>query len=299
MWHYLSQNWLIANTIVYKEDWTTKLQESLDKPTFWKDVCRVDYTDTRVLHNPYQNDSTTASLTRGTAFSLSDVTLTDDDVTIDTSKIIAEQIDRGDLAQSGYALQMERAARQGVAINEAVEDAFVGDYASFGVTLDGTDVGGSSGDITLTNTNVDNVLTAIKKKLYANNGGKMFAQYGGFVIWDPTNFELLEQFALANGFATADRALGGGVDGVNGFNFLGLTHYVSNSLVTETSTLHMLAGVKQIYNLGILKSTYGAVNVADGEAGLRSSIIITSRVDYKGKVWNNTQNLLINVPVAA
>jgi hypothetical protein len=218
-------------------------------------------------------------------------------VSIDTGKVVWEQIDRGDLAQCGYDIQMERAERQGVALNEAIEGAFTGDYGSFGVTLDGADIGEAAGDIALSNTNVDNVITAVKKKIYVNNGGKMYARNGGFMIWDPTTFEKLEQFALANGFVQSDKALGGGVDGNKGFDYMGLTHYVSNSLTTETSSLHVLAGVKKTYHLGILKDTYGVLNVSDGEAGLRSSIIVSSRVDYKGKVWNNVANLLINVPI--
>jgi hypothetical protein len=256
-------------------------------------VCRVDYTTTKVLHNPYQNLSTAASLTRGTAFSLTDVTLTDQSVDITTGKIVAEQIDRADLAQSGYALQMERAARQGQAINKAIESAFLGDYAAM-TTFDNTELGGSAGNITVSSTNIDDIVTNLKRKIYAAAGSDLYHQNGGFVIWRPADFQLLENFAMSNGFVQADKALGGGVNGVRGFDYMGLTHYVSN-LGTAGK---IVAGVKKVYHLGILSSTYGAVTVSDGEAGLRSSIIITSRADFKGKLWNNTAGLVYNVTVA-
>jgi len=286
----------MANTVIYKEDWTVKLQETLDAPTFWKDVCRVDFTTSKVLHNPYQSNAAAASYTRGAAYTYADFTVTDDSVDINTSQVVAEFIDRADLAQTGYDLQMERAVRQGEEINLTIEQAFVGDYANM-TDFDNTEIGGGAGDITLSATNVDDVVRAVKKKILAANGGDMYVRQGGFIIWDPTAFELLESFAMANGFVTQDSALGGGVDGVNGFNYMGFTHYVSNSLTTETNTLHVVAGVKKTYHLGILSSTFGDVMVDDKDPNLQSGIGIVSRVDYKGKVWNNVSGLIYDVQI--
>ena len=44
--------------IVYHEEFETKLQERLSAPTVWKEVCKVIYTDSNTLHNPYLTDST-------------------------------------------------------------------------------------------------------------------------------------------------------------------------------------------------------------------------------------------------
>ena len=40
-------------SIVYKEEFETKLQERLSENNKWKEVCKVIYTDANTLHNPY------------------------------------------------------------------------------------------------------------------------------------------------------------------------------------------------------------------------------------------------------
>lgn len=283
--------------MIYKEDWTTTLQEILDAPTFWKDVCHVEYTNSKVLHNPYQSKASVASYTRGAQYTFADFTITDDNVNINTTYIIPEFIDRADLAQTGYSMQMERAKRQGIAINLQLEAGFLGDYANL-TAFDNTSIGGGAGDITVTSGNIDDVVRNIKKTIYANNGGNDYATNGGFIIWDPKRFEILESFAQANGFQTQDMALKDGAS-LQGFNYMGFTHYVSNSLTTETSTTHCIAGVKNKYHLGILSTTYGQIIVDEFDPNRQSGIGIISRVDYKGKAWNNIKPLLFDVQVVA
>lgn len=287
----------MSNTMIYKEDWTTTLQEILDAPTFWKDVCHVEYTNSKVLHNPYQSKASVASYTRGAQYTFADFTITDDNVNINTTYIIPEFIDRADLAQTGYSMQMERAKRQGIAINLQLEAGFLGDYANL-TAFDNTSIGGGAGDITVTSGNIDDVVRNIKKTIYANNGGNDYATNGGFIIWDPKRFEILESFAQANGFQTQDMALKDGAS-LQGFNYMGFTHYVSNSLTTETSTTHCIAGVKNKYHLGILSTTYGQIIVDEFDPNRQSGIGIISRVDYKGKAWNNIKPLLFDVQVVA
>lgn len=286
----------MANTVIYKEDWEVKLQETLDAPVFWKEVCRVTYTDTKVLHNPYQSKSSASSYARGNQYSYSDITLTDQSVDINTSKVVPEFIDRADLAQCGYDLQMERAVRQAEELTLEIEEAFVGDYANL-TAFDNTELGGGAGDITASASNIDDIIRAIKKKIYTANGGKTYKRQGGFIIWDPKRFELLESFAQANGYVTADKALEGGAE--SGFDYMGFTHYVSNSLVTETSTTHIIAGVKKTYHIGILTTTYGYLMLDDKDPDRRSGISLVSRVDFKGKAWNNVKPLLYDVQVVA
>ena len=79
---------------------------------------------------------------------------------------------------------MERAKRQGIAINLQLELAVLGDYASL-TTFDNTSIGGGAGVITVSAANIDDVVRNIKKTIYANNGGNDYAQFGGFIIWDP------------------------------------------------------------------------------------------------------------------
>ena len=112
--------------------------------------------------------------------------------------------------------------------------------------------------------------------------------------------EILEAFMQANGFMSSDRALNGNgatdsefTTSAGGLNYMGVTHYASNLLTAG----HVIAGVKKLYHLGIVKDTYGQVVVTQDPLNI-SGIGVVSRVDYKGKAWHNIVPILFNVNVA-
>lgn len=279
----------MSNTIIYEEDWSVELQARLSEPNKWKDVCNVEYTDDRVLHNPYIADATVQSGTRGTAYTMQDVVDTDDVMTINTFKILPQLIDRADLAQSNYAKQMELASRQGILLNESIETAFLGDYASL-TTFDNTQIGGAAGNITVSPTNVDDIIRAVKRQIRVANGQTLMDSNGVFIVWRPQDFEMLEAFVQANGFSTADNALQAGTD--QGFKYMGVSHWSSNKLTAG----HLIAGVKGVYHLGICKSTYGQIVITQDPLNV-SAIGVISRVDFKGKAWHNVVPVLFNITV--
>lgn len=281
----------VSNVIVYKEDWAEKLQERLSEPTKFKELCKVEITNIRVLHNPYLTEATVQTGSRGTPYTMQVVSQTDENVTIDTFKILPQFVDRADLAQSGYVTQMDLADRQAVLLNESIEAAVYADYGSM-TTFDNTELGGSAGNIPVSATNVDDIIRAVKRKIRVAGGETLLERNGGFIVWRPADLEILEGFMQANGFATADQALGGGA--VQGMKYMGLTHYSSNLLTAG----HVIAGVKGVYHLGILKDTYGQIMVDEKDPNLNSGISVVSRVDFKGKVWTKVLPVLFNVTVA-
>lgn len=288
----------MANTIIYQEDWETKLQERLAEPSKWKDICRVEYTDSKVLHNPYMSDATVQTGTRGSAYTHQDITVTDQTVDITTFKILPQLIDRADLAQQTYVRQMEMADYQGQLLNEAVETGMYAEHAQF-TDFDNASIGGSAGNITVTVSNVEDIIRGIKREIREANGEGLLERNGGFIVWRPADFEMLEAVMQASGFVIADKALDNGAIGSSsrGINFMGMTHYSSNKLTSG----HLFAGVKGLLHLGICKSTYGQV-IIDQEpavsAGAVSGIGIISRVDYKFKAWSKTVPVLFDVLVA-
>lgn len=264
------------NTGVHKEDWMTKLQERLDKPTNWKDVASVTYSDNYIINVPYM--ATEFSLqtgTRGTAYGFSDFTLTNDTITVSTKKIVPVFVDRADMAQVQYANQMEIADRQGALINEQIEAAMLADHASW---TDVGDVGGTvtSGDttqFTVSSSNIDDIVRGIRRIVISNNGMDMMNRNGLFFVWRAEDFEALEQYAQANGFTLADKALENGIS--QGYYFLGAYHYVSNSHTAN----HVMAGVRNVFQIGILRTTYGQIVITQ-DPNLQSGTGIIARVDY-------------------
>lgn len=281
------------NTIVYAEAWTIKAQERLSENNKWKDICNVEYTNDRVLHNPYITDPTVQTTARGTAYTHQAVVLTDDSVTIDGVLILPQLIDRADLAQQTFVKQMELADRQAVLINEAIETAVYAAHAQF-TNFDNASIGGSAGNITVSSTNIDDIITGIVREIREANGEAMLERNGGFIVWRPSDFQILQQFAMANGFVSADKTLTDGVS--QGFFYMGMTHYSSNKLAAG----HVVAGVKKAIHLGIVRDTYGQVVIDQEPAtanGAMSAIAVVMRADYKVKVWANMVPIVFDVLV--
>jgi hypothetical protein len=284
----------MANTAVYAEEWATKLQERLDKPTNWSEVLDVEYTNTQVLNNPYL--STTPSLqsgTRGTTYSFSDFGETNETRTVNAQDIIPIFIDRADLAQSTFSKQMYWADLQGQLINERVETLFLaqhGSWTEFGV---GDITGGTVGDttkITVSATNVDDIARHLKRLIYAANGINKAIQNGIAIVWRAADWELLESYAQANGFNLADIAIKDGI--LPGYRLFGIDHLLSNSHAAN----HVFGGVKKVGSLGILRDTFGQVVITQ-DPNLQSGIGVISRLDYGFAWWNNFDSLYYDVNV--
>lgn len=288
----------MANTVVYQEEWETKLQERLNKPTNWKEICDVRFTNTRVLNNPYRTDPTvTTGYTRGNALTISDIAETNESITISTTDYAAEFIDRADEAQSQFTSQMSVADLQGIKIQERLETAMLAAHASW--TNLGDDGSGNvalaSTALTVTVTNIDDIIRGVKREIQKANGWALAQRNGIFIVWRPSDWELLEQFMQANGFSMADTALKNGTE--VGIYYMGVYHYLS----TSHATGHLFAGVRKIFTLGIVPATYGRVEVVQNPAGASGGILsgaaVYTRVDYAFKAWTNTVTVLYDVNV--
>lgn len=280
--------------IIYKNEYLTKLQERLSEFNKFKDIAKVEYTDTQVIHNPYLTDVTANTGTRGTAYTPEAVTTTDDTITINTFKIAAQYIDRADLAQKTFAGWMELADNQGLVLNEAIETAMYANHAEY-TDFDNASIGGAAGNITVSESNVDDICRGILREIGEANGDAMYERNGGFIVWRYADFEKVKAYAAAQGFNTADDVLKNGIK--QGFHYMGLDHYASNKLTSG----HLFAGVKQVLHLGICKSTYGKINVLEDpvvSGGQISGIGINSRVDFKFKAWAKVAPILFDVLVA-
>lgn len=287
-------NLLNKMAIIYKNEYLTKLQERLSEDNKWKRICRVEYTDTQVIHNPYLTDFTANTGTRGTGYTPEAVTTTDDTVTINQFKIAATYIDRADLAQKTFSGWMEIADNQGLVLNEAIETAMYANHAQY-TDFDNAAIGGAAGNITVAESNIDDIIGGIKREIREANGESFLERYGGFIVWRPADLEKVEKYAQSQGFSSADDILINGVK--QGFKYGGLEHYSSNKLASG----HLFGGVKNVLHLGICKSTYGKVNVIEDPvvSGAQiSGVGINSRVDYGFEAWAKVAPILFDILVS-
>lgn len=270
----------MANTITWnKHDYVARMRSRINAPTSWKDILDVSYSNNRtVVNSSMTTEPSAVAGTRGTAYNYEDFTLTADTLTINQIKMIPMFVDEADRHQQSYVNQMTIAEFQGKKINEKLESLTLGQHASwtdFGVT----DLAGGAADdttqITVSATNIDDIIRAVKRKIYANNGVEFAVENGIFIVWRAADFELLEGFVQANGFTEADMALKNGIPVQKGFYYGGVTHYLSNSHTAN----HVFAGIKRMGKIGILSGTFGSVKFIE-DPGKVSGLGIVSRVDY-------------------
>ena len=279
--------------IVPSEEFETKLQERLSAPAVWKEVCKVSYTDTGILHNPYLTDSTIGTGTRGTGYTSTASATTDDTVTIDTYKYSAQHIDEADLAQKSFSDFMEIADNMGTMLNETMETAMLASHASW-TNFDNASIGGSAGNITVATSNIDDIVVEIKTAIRNAGGGELANRNGIFIQWREEDFAKVERLAASQGFNTADNVLNNGIK--QGFSYLGVEHYSTSKNVSG----HVFAGVKKAFHVGIVKSTYGKmkqiINPVVSGAQI-SGLGLESRIDYKFNAWTKMAPVLFDVLV--
>lgn len=272
----------MANTITYnRHDYVQKMRTRLAKPTCWKDIFKLIVRDTRTVINSYMSTEPDAQTgTRGTAYGYTDYVLTADTLTINTKKVIPMFIDEADRAQQDYISQMTIADYQGKKMNEYLESQVLARYGEANVTDFGlTDLNNTGDDdttqIAVSAANIDNLMRAIKRKIYANNGIDFAIDRGIYIAWRAEDFEMLEEFVQANGFNLADLALKNGIPPERAFKYMGMYHYLSNSHTAN----HLLAGVRKSSEIGILRGTYGKSKFLE-DPGQLSGLGIVTRADY-------------------
>lgn len=238
---------------------------------------------------------TVTTVTRGTGHDLTLFGETAETLSITTGRDLGLFVDWADLAQSPWTKPAELFDRIGALLNEYIEGAVLAQYGTW-TDFDNTQIGGGAGNITVSASNIDDIIRGVKREIREANGQMLMNQNGVGIVWRAADFEILEAFVQANGFQTADQALKEGT--VEGLHYLGVDHYWSNS---HTSG-HVFAGVKKIQRLGILRGTYGRAHTIDFPASSENNFLsgqaFYSRVDIGHLTPTGYATLVFDVQVA-
>jgi len=289
----------ISTTYTYETTFDDVLQDRLDHPTTWKEICDVTITNTRVISSSYFGTfPSVTTVTRGTGLAMNTISETAETLTISTGKDLGVYVDWADLAQSPWTKPAELFDRIGALLNESIEAAVLARHASwtnFGDTGGGV-LGLASTAITVTASNIDDIIRGVKTQIRVANGSSQMNANGVAFVWRPADFELLEAFTQANGNMTADKFL---VEGTNpGLRYLGCDHFYSNDYTAG----HVFAGVKKIERLGILKATYGRSFTIDFPAADSNTFFsgqaFYSRVDFGHLTPSGLSTIVFDVNVA-
>lgn len=292
----------VTNTITYDTVYDDVLQDRLDHPTTWKEVVKVEIKDTKLASSSYMSTTPIIqNVTRGAGTTLQTFAETAQTLDIATGRDLGVFVDLADLAQSPWTKPAELFSRIGALLNEYVESAVLAQHASwtdFGTLSIGG--GGAATDaITVSASNVDDIIRGVKREIREANGQSQMNSNGVFIVWRAADFEILEAFVQANGFSTADDALRNGT--VEGLSYMKVAHYWSN----DHTSGHVFAGVKKIQRLGILRGTYGQAHVIDfpayngtaDSATFLSGKAFYSRVDIGHLVPTAHASLLYDINV--
>ena len=286
----------VANTITYETQYEDALQDRLDHPQTWKEMCDVSISNTRVTSTSYMSTTpSTQAVTRGTGTSLQVFGETAETLTISTGRDLGVVVDHADLYQSPWTKGVELFNRIGALLNEYIEAQVLAQHATW-TDFDNASIGGVAGNITVSASNIDDIIRGVKREVREANGQMLMSQNGIGFTWRAADFELLEAFVQANGFVTADQALKEGT--VEGLHYLGVDHYWSN----DHTANHVFAGVKKIQRLGILRGTYGRAHTIEFPASdsnmFFSGTAFYSRVDIGHLTPTAHAGLVFDVNVA-
>ena len=240
-------------------------------------MCKVTVTNDRVISSSYMSTTPAVqSVTRGTGVAAQTFAETAETMTISTGRDLGLIVDLVDLAQSPWTKPAELFDRIGALLNEYIESAVLARHASW-TDFDNASLGGAAGNITVSASNIDDIIRGVKREIREANGQVMMNMNGVGFIWRAADFELLEAFVQANGFMTADQALKEGT--VEGLRYMGADHMWSN----DHTANHVFAGVKKIERLGIAQAVYGKAFTIPFPAGdsntFFSGTAFYSRVD--------------------
>ena len=190
----------ISTTYTYETDYDSMLQARLDHPTTWKEMCDVTVSNTRVISSSYFGTfPSVTTVSRGTGLVMNTISQTAETMTISTGRDLGVYVDLGDLAQSPWTTGAEIFDRIGALLNEYVEGAVLARHESwtdFG-TLSIGGGGAATDPITVSASNIDDIIRGVKREVRENNGQSMMNERGIGFVWRAADFEYLEAFVQA------------------------------------------------------------------------------------------------------
>jgi len=217
-------------TATNPELWSALMQVPLRKSLVAAETCdtsfEADLTYGDTIHYPYHSDLTVGNYTPGTDVTVSDVTATDEVLTVDQKKYTAFYIDRIEEIQTRYDLIAAFSDEAAYRLKDTIDQAVFAQVTAAASALDEGDIGGTAGSgISATTANIIQVFTAARKKLRQMN---VEEAADWIAIIPPSVAAVIEELATGKGFQIADATLRNGYAG----DFLGFRIYVSNNLAT-------------------------------------------------------------------
>jgi hypothetical protein len=215
-------------TALNKEMWDAELQEELEKKLVALKTCQTTIGDEGdTINKPYRSRHLGQAYSKGTDFSVQDLTVTNEQLSINKVECVPVYIDKVDEVQNSWDARNEYTPDFVQDLLRRIDGNILAEYDNADQDIDDGDIGGTSGNnITVASSNVHKVIGAAKRKLR-----NKFVEGNLFMTVGPSFAEQLEIL-----FGLKDTGKGDDVlqNGFMGF-FFGMEIYVSTNL-TYTAT---------------------------------------------------------------
>lgn len=257
-------------------------------------VCQVDRTDARVIKAPYQTAPTTVVQALTGTYTVSALTITQDDLTVTDEFISAEHVYDFEQILNNFDLYSARIEDLTYSVMASIDKYVVNTLCEDGTGTYTTPVGGFT-----TAANISVIMSNLLSKVVGYS-----EQYKGtYLIIEATDVPGFVQAQATNGFNFADSALKNGFVG----NYMGVDIYVipagtfvSASIGTRTSGTaftnagHRVFGVKGL-------ATYAAprgIQVEEKTVTLKTGKELVVYGYIGAKVWTPKAGLTVDITLA-
>jgi len=175
-------------------------------------------------HKPYRSSLVVQDYTRGSAITATDLTDTDESLSVDQEKVVSFYVDDFDSLQHNYRLMDEYSSDAVVDLNNEIDGKVLGEYANATSSIDDSDITGGTASVpfSLTTSNVLQAFSKARQKLQEQNSrlDNLFA------VVSPQYFQVLEEYLMGRESSLGDST---GLNGHQG-KFAGFKLFVSNQL---------------------------------------------------------------------
>lgn len=176
------------------------------------------------VNRPYRSKIVTQAYTRGTAFTVQDLTDTNEQLLVQTARIAPFYVDDLDELQSDYGIAANYAEDAAVSLGNFIDGDVLGEYdqTNLNVEDDDMNVGGTSGvGFTINTSNIQKMFAVAKKKLK-----RKAARENLFAVISPDVEQVLLEYLAGKETQLGDSSNMNGHIG----KYYGFDLYVSNSL---------------------------------------------------------------------
>lgn len=216
------------------EYWSRRMQVRRQVKPVYKALAnteeRSSLSNGDVVHRPYRSDLRVKTYTKGTPVTVTDISSSDESLTVDVAKIVPFYVDDIDQLQNKWDTINKFADDAADRLDEWIDADFLAEVVNADSTVDAGDVGGTAGSaIVLSTSNVLSVFAAASKKLNQARIG----MENRFAVVSPSVLQIITEYLAGKDTQLGDTT---GTNGMVG-KFMGFELYLSvNTYYTATWT---------------------------------------------------------------